>query len=198
MSIAVGGAFVAGDAPAQSLGVQDAAQSLGQSGSSAGAATDRGADAALAARADLAQRETAPTVSRSASRPVLASVQRAAKSEAMPPVKQELSGAVTEKVAPTAPRDIAMSLLKTYGWGDQFGCLDEIYTHESNWDPSAQNPSSGAYGIPQALPGDKMAAYGADWQTNPATQLAWGLNYIMDRYGTPCGAWGFWQAHSWY
>ena len=61
----------------------------------------------------------------------------------------------------------------------------------------AQNPS-GAYGIPQALPGDKMAAYGSDWQTNAATQIKWGLAYIAGRYGTPCDAWSFWQSNGWY
>jgi hypothetical protein len=90
-------------------------------------------------------------------------------------------------------------MLSKYGWSaDQFSCLDEIYMRESRWNPSASNPYSGAYGIPQALPGDKMAAFGADWQTNPATQLAWGLSYIRDRYGSPCGAWAFWESHDWY
>ncbi len=117
----------------------------------------------------------------------------------MPPVRQDVSGAVTETVTPTDPRDIAMGMLKRYGWSsDQFSCLNEIYIHESNWDPSAENPSSGAYGIPQALPGDKMATAGSDWQTNPTTQIAWGLAYIKDRYGSPCGAWGYWQYHSSY
>ena len=117
----------------------------------------------------------------------------------MPPAKQDVSGAVTEKVAPTDPRDIAMGMLKNYGWSnDQFSCLNEIYLHESNWDPSAENPSSGAYGLGQALPGDKMAPYGADWQTNPVTQLKWGLAYIKGRYGSPCGAWAFWQSNNFY
>ena len=70
--------------------------------------------------------------------------------------------------------------------------------HESGWNPAAHNPSSGAHGIPQSLPGDKMADYGADWYTNPETQLEWGLHYIQDRYGSPCGAWGFWTCNNWY
>jgi hypothetical protein len=81
---------------------------------------------------------------------------------------------------------------------DQMSCLDNLWTKESGWNERAQNPSSGAYGIPQSLPGDKMASHGSDWQTNPATQIAWGLDYIKGRYGTPCGAWSHSQANGWY
>ena len=76
--------------------------------------------------------------------------------------------------------------------------LIPMWNRESAWSASAQNPSSGAYGIPQALPGDKMATVAADWRTNPATQIKWGLGYIKDRYGTPSAAWTFWQANGWY
>ncbi|MFE7773958.1 transglycosylase SLT domain-containing protein [Streptomyces sp. NPDC057445] len=82
--------------------------------------------------------------------------------------------------------------------GDQFQCFSNIVDHESSWNYRAQNASSGAYGLVQALPGSKMASAGADWQTNPATQIKWGLNYMNDRYGSPCGAWSFWQANHWY
>ncbi|RBM11775.1 transglycosylase SLT domain-containing protein [Streptomyces sp. PT12] len=81
---------------------------------------------------------------------------------------------------------------------DQYTCFSAIVEHESGWDYTATNPSSGAYGLMQALPGSKMASAGADWQTNPATQISWGLNYMDDRYGSPCGAWEFWQANNWY
>ncbi|NBM17313.1 transglycosylase SLT domain-containing protein [Streptomyces sp. GC420] len=81
---------------------------------------------------------------------------------------------------------------------DQFQCFSNIVNHESTWNYRAVNPSSGAYGLVQALPGSKMATAGADWQTNPATQIKWGLNYMNDRYGSPCGAWSFWQANNWY
>ncbi len=75
------------------------------------------------------------------------------------------------------------------GWSDeQFRCLDRLWTKESNWKVTADNPTSSAYGIPQALPGRKMASAGADGRTNPATQITWGLRYIADRYGTPCSA----------
>ncbi|MCM2412033.1 transglycosylase SLT domain-containing protein [Streptomyces sp. RKAG290] len=82
--------------------------------------------------------------------------------------------------------------------GDQFQCFSNIVNHESSWNYRASNASSGAYGLVQALPGSKMASAGADWQTNPATQIKWGLNYMDSRYGSPCGAWSFWQANSWY
>ena len=97
------------------------------------------------------------------------------------------------------PRAIAQSMVAARGWGaDQWSCLDRLWQRESNWNPSAQNRSSGAYGIPQALPGSKMGTVAADWRTNPATQITWGLNYISSRYGTPCGAWGQSQSVGWY
>jgi hypothetical protein len=80
----------------------------------------------------------------------------------------------------------------------QFSCLDRLFTRESNWNPYSRNSSSGAYGIPQALPGDKMAVAGADWRTNPVTQVRWGLSYIASRYGTACNAWAHSQNYGWY
>lgn len=80
----------------------------------------------------------------------------------------------------------------------QFQCFDRIVAHESGWDVNAQNASSGAYGLVQALPGSKMASAGADWKTNPETQIKWGHDYMKDRYGSPCGAWDHWQANGWY
>ncbi|MFE9169495.1 lytic transglycosylase domain-containing protein [Streptomyces kebangsaanensis] len=80
----------------------------------------------------------------------------------------------------------------------QFQCFSNIVNHESTWNYRAVNPSSGAYGLVQALPGSKMSSAGADWQTNPATQIKWGLSYMDGRYGSPCGAWAFWQANHWY
>nr|WP_078513399.1 transglycosylase SLT domain-containing protein [Streptomyces purpureus] len=82
--------------------------------------------------------------------------------------------------------------------GDQFQCFSNIVERESGWNYRAQNASSGAYGLVQALPGHKMSSAGADWQTNPATQIKWGLNYMNNRYDSPCGAWSFWQANHWY
>lgn len=94
---------------------------------------------------------------------------------------------------------IGKAMLSSYGWGeDQYSCLDSLWTRESQWDFSAVNPSSGAYGIAQALPGDKMASTGADWQTNPTTQIKWGLGYIQGRYGSPCSAWSHSESTGWY
>ncbi|MEV0933805.1 transglycosylase SLT domain-containing protein [Streptomyces phaeochromogenes] len=81
---------------------------------------------------------------------------------------------------------------------DQFQCFSTIVDHESSWNYQADNPTSDAYGLMQALPGSKMSSAGADWATNPATQIKWGLGYMNDRYGSPCGAWDFWQANNYY
>jgi len=103
------------------------------------------------------------------------------------------------RLAATDPRTLARALVAQRGWRDtQFRCLDQLWAKESDWQPTATNPTSGAYGIPQALPGRKMATAGADWRTNPATQLAWGLGYIADRYGTPCSAWAHSVSTNWY
>ncbi len=105
----------------------------------------------------------------------------------------------TEDLSDGDPREIAKALLAEFGFGlDQFGCLDSLYTRESGWRVNADNPSSSAYGIPQALPGSKMASAGSDWATNPVTQIRWGLGYIEDRYGSPCGAWSHSEGHGWY
>ena len=97
------------------------------------------------------------------------------------------------------PQQIAMGMLGSFGWSSgQFSCLDALWNRESGWNPYASNAGSGAYGIPQALPASKMASAGADWQTNPATQIRWGLGYIRATYGSPCGAWGHEQGYGWY
>jgi hypothetical protein len=80
----------------------------------------------------------------------------------------------------------------------QFPCLDKLWKKESGWNHRASNPSSGAYGIPQSLPGSKMGSEGSDWRTNPATQIKWGLGYIEGRYNTPCNAWSHSQNVGWY
>jgi len=105
----------------------------------------------------------------------------------------------TENIADEDPRTIARALLVEFGFSvDQFSCLDPLWSGESGWRINADNPSSSAYGIPQALPGSKMSSAGADWATNPVTQIRWGLGYIRDRYGSPCGAWSFKQGHGFY
>lgn len=105
-------------------------------------------------------------------------------------------GVIVDRAAAKA---YAASRVAAYGWGsEQFRCLDLLWTRESGWRADAYNASSGAYGIPQSLPGSKMASAGSDWRTNAATQIDWGLSYISARYGTPCGAWAHSEAYNWY
>jgi hypothetical protein len=104
-----------------------------------------------------------------------------------------------QPAASGSPQQIAEEMLGSFGWSSgQFSCLDPLWSHESGWSVSAYNPGTGAYGIPQAMPGDKMASAGADWQTDAATQIRWGLEYIKDTYGSPCGAWDHEEATGWY
>jgi hypothetical protein len=110
--------------------------------------------------------------------------------------------------APPAPASCAVysgnrktgcSLVLAKGWDlQQMACLDKLFTRESGWNERARNSGSGAYGIPQARPGSKMASVGSDWQTNPATQIQWGLGYIAGRYTNPCGAWQHSENTGWY
>lgn len=93
----------------------------------------------------------------------------------------------------------ALSLMDDYGWeATEITPLINLWNRESGWNPSAHNKSSGAHGIPQALPGSKMASEGSDWSTNGETQIRWGLNYISGRYGSPSGAWSHFCSHHWY
>ena len=113
--------------------------------------------------------------------------------------KAPTPAAAPVKVSPGSAQAIAYDMLQARGWGDdQMQCLINLWNRESGWNVSAENRYSGAYGIPQALPGSKMASAGADWRTNPATQITWGLGYITGRYGTPCGAWSSFQSQGWY
>jgi hypothetical protein len=101
--------------------------------------------------------------------------------------------------APLRNRLLAVALMTPRGWSDrQWRCLDRLWTRESNWNHLARNRSSGAYGIPQALPGAKMRSAGDDWRSSAATQIKWGLAYIARRYGTPCAAWDHAEATGWY
>ncbi|MEW1842630.1 transglycosylase SLT domain-containing protein [Nonomuraea angiospora] len=106
------------------------------------------------------------------------------------------------KVAVATPnrnKRIALGQVVQRSWNlQEFRCLDNLWTRESNWNHHAVNRSSGAYGIPQALPAGKMRGAGRDWKSNPETQIRWGLSYIKGRYGRPCGAWGHWRSHNWY
>jgi hypothetical protein len=149
------------------------------------------AAAAAAAKAQQAvtnaRKENANTSSRSSTR---------TSSTPPPPVTGPIPKSCS---AYTGNRAIGCSLVLAAGLSlTQMACLDKMWTRESNWRTTADNPSSHSYGIPQALPASKMAAFGSDYRSNPATQIKWGLSYIKGRYGTPCDAWTFWQAHDWY
>lgn len=151
-------------------------------------------DAAVALKA---QQDAAAQAQRDAEAAAAAAEAAAAK-----PAAASVSSSPTYAASGTSAGEAqatARGMLAGYGWGDdQFGCLVSLWDRESGWNYQSYNSSSGAAGIPQALPGSKMASAGADWQTNPATQIAWGLGYIAGRYGNPCGAWAHSESNGWY
>lgn len=154
--------------------------------------TGAAADSASPAVAEPADRER--SVSRSARRDPT----RAAENLGL---SQESGGQTTrtEDLTTGDPRIIARAMLPEFGFSDsEFGCLDALYVSESDWDPRADNPTSTAYGIPQALTGGTHDDLPADYMTNPASQIRWGLDYIRSSYGTPCSAWSFKQSNNWY
>src|SRR5690625_228535 len=173
------------DIVSQSLTDAVAEQRSHAAATRANAATTR-ADAEAAREGvedDIAQKEAEREAAR-----------RAAEEEAAREAAEE---AIEEAIAD--PHDVARAMLADHGWGeDQFQCLDDLWARESNWDHTATNPTSGAYGIPQALPPGKMSSAGDDWETNPKTQIEWGLGYIDESYGTPCSAWAHSESHNWY
>jgi hypothetical protein len=130
----------------------------------------------------------------------MAAAARAAAAQAARAASQPTtSPAAAPPEASGSPQQIAESMLASYGWSQsQFFCLDPLWGEESGWNVYAANPSSGAYGIPQADPGSKMASAGPDWQSDAATQIRWGLDYIQSTYGSPCNAWAHEQADGWY
>jgi hypothetical protein len=159
-----------------------------------------------AARAQAAKKAAAARAAQAAARPAAQSPARSpgqspARSSGQPAATQPTQAA-TAPPAPAAsgsPQQVAEAMLAGFGWSSgQFSCLDPLWAHESGWSVTAYNAGSGAYGIPQALPGSKMASAGPDWQTGAATQIKWGLEYIKDTYGSPCAAWDHEQATGWY
>ena len=155
------------------------------------AAAEAAAAAQAAAEAAAAQAAAEAAAAAAAAEAEASSSSSSSSSSSVP--------SVDVNVDPASAQGIARSMMAAnYGWGDdQFACLVSLWNRESGWRVNAAN-SSGAYGIPQALPGSKMASAGADWQTNPATQIAWGLGYISGRYGSACGAWGHSESNGWY
>ena len=128
-----------------------------------------------------------------------ASVGPRAAAAARSPAPAAQATAVTTDAASGSPQRIAEEMFGSFGWSSgQFSCLDPLWQQESGWSVTAYNAGTGAYGIPQALPGARMASAGPDWQTHAATQIRWGLQYIKDSYGSPCAAWAHEEATGWY
>ena len=131
-----------------------------------------------------------------------AAQQQAAQQQAtqQPATQQQTTAQQPAASAPSgSPQQIAEQMLSQFGWSSgQFSCLQPLWALESGWNVYASNPSSGAYGIPQALPGSKMASAGPEWQSDAATQIRWGLTYIQGSYGSPCAAWSHEEADGWY
>nr|WP_244636854.1 lytic transglycosylase domain-containing protein [Frigoribacterium sp. CFBP 13712] len=139
--------------------------------------------------------EPEPVVTEEADDSVAADASTASTSKSASPAPAPAAGTPD----PGSAKAIAAGMVSARGWGTgEYDCLVSLWNKESGWNVYASNGSSGAYGIPQSLPGSKMATAGADWQTNPATQITWGLNYISGVYGSPCGAWSHSQAVNWY
>jgi len=111
-----------------------------------------------------------------------------------------ISASVEMARTPEGAKEVAEIILtEEYGFGEsQFACLDSLWTRESHWNYKAHNYRSGAHGIAQALPAEKMSVVGTDWRTNPVTQIRWGIRYITMRYDTPCKAWSFFKSRNYY
>lgn len=187
------------DAEAETQAVRERTAALrGQLEAAVQKKAEEEAAAKAAAEAAAAQAAAEAAAAQAAAEAEAAAAAKAAKASTAASAPAS-APAVNVNVDPASAQGIARSMMaSSYGWGDdQFACLVSLWNRESGWRVNAAN-SSGAYGIPQALPGSKMASAGADWQTNPATQIAWGLGYISGRYGTPCGAWGHSQSSGWY
>ena len=202
-----GGVAVAADRPAQQPKVAaDAAADA--------APLDREAAARQDAERAEAERAAREDAQRKANEAAAAAAEQAKKPSATPSTSASKKPGNPGKPVPAGPascevgnfknpnaanKSLGCRLLSEFGFSlDQMGCLESLWIKESQWNPNARNPSSGAHGIPQSLPASKMAKFGSDYMTNPATQIRWGLDYIKGRYGNPCGAWGHSQRTGWY
>ncbi|MCD0485778.1 lytic transglycosylase domain-containing protein [Streptacidiphilus sp. ASG 303] len=159
------------------------------------------ADAAAKKAAEEAARKRVAEVAKAkaeAERKAKAAAEAEAKRKAEAASRAKARALLAAPVVDVSPGSVQALARSIIGNDTQFQCFSNIVERESGWNYQATNAGSGAYGLVQALPGSKMASAGADWRTNPATQIKWGLNYMNSRYGSPCGAWSFWQAHNWY
>jgi hypothetical protein len=156
---------------------------------------------AAAAKATAAKAAAAKTAAAKAAAAARAAAVKAAAAKAVAEQHAQVATVTEPSVTEPSgsPEQIAQQMLGKFGWSaSQFSCLQPLWEHESGWSVTAENPSSGAYGIAQALPASQMASAGSDWQTNAATQIKWGLTYIQGRYGSPCGAWAHEESVGWY
>ncbi len=190
-------AFLVGGVAAAATGLT---VSAGVAADGIGGADQDGASVSLSAgatslsQADLADREEAVSRSGGDRRASAASL----KAAELTSVKG-VAVTRTEDLTVADPKTLTRALMPLYGLASsEFDCVDRIWTQESRWNVHADNPRSSAYGIPQALPGSKMASAGPDWRNNAETQIRWGLGYIKNRYGSACAAWSFKQGHGWY
>jgi hypothetical protein len=158
------------------------------------------AEKATAAKAAAAKAAAAKAAAAKAAAAKAAAAKSAQQAAARKAAAQRAQSARQAATTPSgSPQQIAERMLGQFGWSSsQFSCLQPLWEHESGWSVTAENPTSGAYGIPQSLPGAQMASAGADWQSNAATQIRWGLTYIQGRYGSPCGAWAHEESDNWY
>jgi hypothetical protein len=180
---------------------------LPQQGTTYESAAARAAVAKAAAQKAAAAKAAAAKAAAAKAAAAKAAAQQAAQQQAaaQQATQQQAAQQTTTAQQPAAsapsgsPQQIAQQMLSQFGWSSgQFSCLQPLWALESGWNVYASNPSSGAYGIPQALPGSKMASSGPDWQSDAATQIRWGLTYIQGTYGSPCAAWSHEEADGWY
>ena len=164
------------------------------------AAQKAAAQKAAAAKAAAAKAAAAKAAAAKAAAQQAAQQQAAQQQATQQQAAQQTTAQQPAASAPSgSPQQIAEQMLSQFGWSSgQFSCLQPLWALESGWNIYASNPSSGAYGIPQALPGSKMASAGPDWQSDAATQIRWGLSYIQGTYGSPCAAWSHEEADGWY
>jgi hypothetical protein len=158
-----------------------------------------GASVSYLAKAAYAAKKDAARKAAIAKKKKAAAAKRAAEKKAAERrAAQKRASRSTPRTIKATPVGVAQRYAASLVPASQFGCLKNLWNRESGWSTTAGNPRSSAYGIPQALPGSKMASMGADWRTNHETQIKWGLKYIKGRYGTPCSAWSAFLNKGWY
>jgi hypothetical protein len=174
-------------------------QTTYESAAAKAAVAKAAAQKAAAAKAAAAKAAAAKAAAAKAAAQQAAQEQAARQQATQQQAAQQTTAQPATSAPSGSPQQIAEQMLSQFGWSSgQFSCLQPLWALESGWNIYASNPSSGAYGIPQALPGSKMASAGPDWQSDAATQIRWGLSYIQGTYGSPCAAWSHEEADGWY